>query len=119
VIPVFLVGVAVIADSKGAHGLAGNALLLALPFAAVGALVAFGDYLEVRGRAVSAARSLLSATIVVLLVLSCAIRSNSTHGVPALAVSTAVLVAVLYALKALLVAIPHARRLADFWPAKP
>jgi len=118
-IPVFLVCVAVVADSRGSHSLAANALLLALPFAAVGALVAFGDYLEVRGRDVSAARPALSATIVVLLVLSCAIRSNTTHGVPELAVSAAVLVVGLYCLKALLVAAPHARRLADLWPAKP
>ena len=53
-----------------------DALLAALPFAAVAALVTFGDYIDSRER-LGRAQSLCSAAIVVLLVISCAVRNNA------------------------------------------
>src|SRR5580765_6933986 len=84
VLPVLLVAVAAISDSAGDHGLARNALLFALPFAAVAALVRFGGFLDSRER-FSGLQALCSGLIVALLVLSCAVRSNAVDGVPPLA----------------------------------
>lgn len=118
VLPALLVGAALIADSAGDHGLARNALLLALPFASVAALVGFGGFLDAHAR-FSGIQALCSGAIVALLVLSCAVRSNAVHGVPPLAVSSLVAVVGLFALKALLAAVPHWRRLGSVSPAKP
>src|SRR5215472_8605988 len=117
-LPVLLVTIAVIADSAGDHGLARNTLLLALPFAAVAALVRFGGFLDSRER-FSGIQALCSAVIVALLVLSCAVRSSAVHGVPPLAVSSLVAVAALFALKGALSVMPHWRRLGSLSPAKP
>ena len=118
-LPALLVAVAAIADAEGAHALAFDALLIAVPFAAVAALGRFGDYLDSRSDAVVALQSLLWGVSVVLLVLSCAIRSHALHGVPPLAVSSAVACLGIYALKAAVAAAPYARRLAALRPAKP
>ncbi len=118
VLPALLVAVAAIADSAGDHGLAGTALLFALPFAAVGAIVRFGGFVDSRER-FSGIQALCSGAIVALLVLSCAARSSAVHGVPPLAVSSLVAVVGLFALKGLLAAVPHWRRLGSFSPAKP
>jgi Na+/proline symporter len=117
-LPIGLVAVAAIADSVDDHGLARNALLLALPFSAVAALVGFGGFLDSRER-FAGIQALCSGTIVALLVLSCAIRSNAVHGVPPLAVSSLVAVVCLFALKGALAAAPHWRRLDSLSPAKP
>ena len=58
-LPVLLVVIAAFADARGAHGLAFNALLGAIPFAAVSALTGFGEYLEHREDAVSGLQALL------------------------------------------------------------
>ena len=92
-----------IADSAGAHGLARDALLAALPFASVAALVVFGDYVD-SPRALRRAAGALLGAIVALLVLSCALRSSAVHGVPPLAVSSLLAVVALFALKAALAA---------------
>jgi hypothetical protein len=118
VLPALLVGIAVIADSAGAHGLARNALLFALPFASVAALVGFGGFLDSRER-FSGIQALCSGAIVALLVLSCAVRSNAVHGVPPLAVSSLLAVTGLFALKGALSVVPHWRRLDRLSPAKP
>ncbi len=118
-LPALLVGLAVVADAQGAHGLARNALLGAVPFAAVAALVSFGDYLDSRGEGVNALRTFLSGGVVALLVLSCAVRSSAVHGVPPLAFSSLVAALGLLAIRGALVAAPYARRLAEIWPAKP
>jgi hypothetical protein len=118
VLPALLVAVAAIADSAGDHGLARNALLFALPFAAVAALVRFGGFLDSRER-FSGIQALCSGAIVVLLVLSCAVRASAIEGVPPLAVSSLVAVVGLFVLKGLLAAVPHWRRLGSFSPAKP
>jgi hypothetical protein len=118
VLPAVLVAVAALADSQGDHGLARNVLLIALPFAAVAALVRFGGLLDSRER-FSGLQALCSGAIVALLVLSCAVRSNAVGGVPPLAVSSLTAVVGLFALKGLLAVAPHWRRLASFSPAKP
>jgi hypothetical protein len=117
-LPALLVAVAAIADSAGDHGLARNALLFAVPFAAVAALVRFGGFLDSRER-FSGIQALCSGAIVVLLVLSCAVRASAVQGVPPLAVSSLVAVVGLFVLKGLLAAVPHRRRLGSFSPAKP
>ena len=113
-----LVAVALAADSVGGHGLARNALLFALPFAAVAALVAFGTFLDSRER-FAGLHALCSGLIVVLLVLSCAVRSSAVHGVPPLAASSLMAVVGLFALKGALAAVPYWRRLGGLSPAKP
>jgi len=118
ILPGLLVVSAAIADAAGAHDLARNALLAALPFAAVAALVCFGDYLEGRER-FSGLQALCSWLIVGLLVLSCAVRSSAPHGVPALAVSSLVGILALLALKGVLATAPRWRRLGSLSPAKP
>lgn len=118
VLPVLLVAVAMIADSAGDHGLARNALLFALPFAAVAALVRFGGFLD-SWEPFPGIQALCSFAIVALLVLSCAVRSNAVHGVPPLAVSSLMAVVCLFALKAVLSVAPHWRRLGGLSPAKP
>lgn len=117
-LPALFVAAAVLAQLDGADGLARNALLAALPFASVAALVAFGDYIDSRER-LDGLQALCSAVIVVLLVLSCAVRSSASHGVPPAAVSSLIGVVALVALKAGLAAMPFLRRLGEFLPAKP
>jgi len=54
-----LVVAAAFADARGAHGLAFDALLAAIPFAAGSALAGFGDYLEQREDSVGGLQALL------------------------------------------------------------
>ena len=93
-------------------------VLGALPFAAVAALVAFGDYLDSR-EGTSGLQALCSGAIVCLLVLSCAVRSGSAHGAPPLAISSLVAVLGLIARKLAVGVAPYARRLGGLSPAKP
>jgi hypothetical protein len=116
---VLLVVAAQAADWQGAHGLARTFLLAALPFAAVGALVDFGDFVDARSEGHPGLQALCSGTIVAFLVLSCSVRSNAVHGVPPLGASSLAAVLVLFAVKGLLVATPLARRLGGLSPAKP
>ena len=116
--PPLLVAVAAIADSAGDHGLARDALLVALPFAAVAALV------RVR-RLPRLARAVLRDPGALLRrdrrAAGALVRrpSSAVHGVPPLAVSSLVAVVGLFALKGLPRAAPHWRRLGSFSPAKP
>jgi hypothetical protein len=114
-----LVLLAAVADSYGSHALALDALLGAVPFAAVAALASFGEYLDTRDDAVIALQSLLWGVAVVLLVLSCAMRSTSINGVPPLAISSLVACLVVFAIKTVLAIVPYALRLTDLRPAKP
>jgi hypothetical protein len=114
-----LVAVAGLADSQGAHSLALDALLLAVPFASVAALTSFAEYLDARSNAVAALHALLWGVAVVLLVLSCAVRRHALHGVPPLAVSTVVACLGIFAVKATMVAAPYLRRVDELRPAKP
>jgi hypothetical protein len=112
---------AVIADSHGSHGLAFDALLAAVPFAAVSAIVTFGEHLERRDDAVLALQSLLWACVLVLLVMSCAARSPATHTqtLPTLGWSSLVACVGVFALKVCLGAAPFVRRLALVRAVKP
>jgi hypothetical protein len=116
---VVLVALAAFADSRGSHGLALNVLLGAVPFAAVAAITAFGRYLDAREDAVAALQALLWGLVVVLLVVSCSVRSAALHGVPPLGVSTVVACLGIFAIKLALVGAPYVRRLAELLPAKP
>jgi hypothetical protein len=119
VLPAILVLLAALADSYGSHALARDALLGAVPFAAVAALASFGDYLDRLDDGLLGFQSLLWAVAVVLLVLSCAMRSDSTHGVPPLAVSSLVACLIVFAVKTALASAPYVRRLTELRPAKP
>jgi hypothetical protein len=114
-----LVLLAAVADSYGAHAYARDALLAAVPFAAVAALASFGDCLDRRDDAVLALQSVLWGVAVALLVLSCAMRSASISGVPPLAISSLIACLVVFALKTVLAVAPYALRLTDLRPAKP
>src|SRR5581483_5365524 len=119
VLPALLVAAAAAADAHGAHGLALDALLAAVPFAAVAGLAAFGGYLDRRDDPVVALQALLWAVALVLLLVSCEVRSSAIHGVPPLAVSSLVACLGVFAIKAVVAAAPYARRLAALRPAKP
>jgi cyanate permease len=117
--PGLLVAAAALADSRGRHGLALDALLTAVPFAAVAAIAAFGGYLDRRDDAVVALQALLWAVALVLLIVSCEVRSNAIHGVPRLAISSLVACLGVFAIKAAVAVAPHVRRLGELRPAKP
>jgi hypothetical protein len=119
VLPALLVVAAALADARGAHGLAFDALLGAVAFSAVAALASFGEYLDRREDAAAGLQALLWACVVCLVVVSCAVRSGAVHGVPPLAVSTVAGCLAVFALKAVVAAAPHARRLVQLRPAKP
>ena len=117
-LPALLAIAAAIADARGAYGLAFDALLGAIPFAAVAALVGFGEYLERRDEALQGLQAFLWALVLGLLVLSCAARSpaTQTHSLPALGASALVGCLAMLAVKVGGAAAPHMRRLT---PAKP
>jgi hypothetical protein len=119
VLPALLVAVAAFADGRGAHALALDALLGAVPFVAVCALAGFGAYLDRRDDPVVALQGLLWAACLVLLLLSCEVRSNALHGAPPLAVSSLVACLGIFAIKASLSAAPYVWRLMALRPAKP
>jgi hypothetical protein len=113
-LPALLVLLAAFADARGAHGLAFNALLGAIPFAAVSALVGFGEYLEHREDSVAGLQALLWTLAVGLLVLSCAARSpaSATHVLPPLGASALVGCLAVLAIKACVAIAPQLRRVA-------
>jgi hypothetical protein len=115
-----LVVTAALADARGAHGLAFDALLGAIPFAAVSALAGFGDYLERREDAVGGLQALLWTLALTLLVISCAARSpeTQTHALPPLGASALVGCLAVFAIKVCVSAVPYLRRVA-FTTAKP
>ena len=61
VLPGLLALAAFYADGRGSHGLAFDALLGAIPFAAVSALETFGTFLDARDDAVAGVQALLWA----------------------------------------------------------
>jgi hypothetical protein len=111
--------VAAVADSRGAHGLAFDALIAAVPFTAVAGLGAFDNYLGDRDRPFVGLHPLLWMLALTLLVLSCAARSPATqmHTLPPLGASALAALLVVYAVKVLLAILPHARL--ALRPAKP
>ena len=121
VLPGLLALAAAYADGRGSHGLAVDALLCAIPFAAVAALEAFGAFLEKREDAVLGVQAVLWAVALALLVLSSAARSSSaqTDSLPTLGSSALVAALVVLSAKVCLAAAPFVRRLALVRPAKP
>ena len=107
-----LVLVAAYADARGAHGLAFDALLGAIPFAAVSALVGFGDYLEGRDDVIRGLQALLWALALALLVVSCAARSPDaqTHALPPLGASALAACVGVLVIKLCVSLVPYLRR---------
>jgi uncharacterized membrane protein HdeD (DUF308 family) len=120
VLPGILAIVAAFADARGAHGLAFDLLLAAIPFTAVAALVSFGTYLEDRSSSLIGLQALLWTLALTLLVLSCAARSpaTSTDTLPPLGWSALIGCLGVFAIKIAVAAAPQLRRLA-YHPAKP
>jgi hypothetical protein len=120
-LPGLLAVAAAYADWRGSHGLAFDALLAAVPFAAVAALESFGAYLDDRADSVLGLQALLWAFAVALLVLSCAARSpaSETGTLPPLGWSALVACLAVFAIKACVASAPYLRRLALVRPAKP
>ena len=118
-LPALLVLLAAYADGRGSHGIAFDALLVAVPFASLSALGGFAAYLEDPDDAVVAFQALLWGLVVGLLVLACAVRSSALEGVPPLATTCVVACLFLFAVKLVLAAAPYARRLAELRVAKP
>jgi hypothetical protein len=120
VLPVLLTIVAAVLDGHGSHGLARDALLAAVPFAAVAALLSFGEYIESREDAVIGLQALLWGAATTLLVVSCAARSPeaATNALPPLGRSALVGCLGVFAVKATVAAVQQARRLV-LRPAKP
>jgi len=121
VLPVLLAIAAAFADSRGSHGLAFDALLGAIPLAAVAALETFSAYLDDRADGVRGLQALLWTLALGLLVLSCAARSpaTETHALPALGWSALVACLGVFGIKACVATLPVLRRVALAQPAKP
>ncbi len=120
-LPALLAVLAATADGHGAHGLAFDALLAAIPFAAVSALEVFGGYLEDRADTVGGLQALLWTLALGLLVLSCAARSPATQAgtMPPLGWSALVACLGVFAIKISVAAVPFVRRLTVPRTAKP
>jgi hypothetical protein len=113
-LPGILALAAAYADSRGAHGLAFDALLGAIPFSAVSGLESFGAYLDDRADTLVGLQALLWTLALALLVLSCAARSpaGETHALPPLGASALVAALAVFAIKTCVAVGPHVRRLA-------
>lgn len=120
-LPAILALAAALADGRGSHGLAFDALIAAIPLTAVAALECFGAYLDDRADGLRGFQSLLWAFALALLVLSCAARSPATEAqtLPALGWSALVAALAVFALKGCVSLAPQLRRLALAQPAKP
>ena len=120
-LPALLTVLAAYADGRGSHGLAFDALIGAIPFAAVSALVAFGAYLDDRADVLAGLQALLWSLALGLLVLSCAARSPAaqTNSLPTLGRSALIACLGVFTIKACVGLAPHARRLALVRAAKP
>ncbi len=120
-LPALLALAAAFADSRGSHGLAFDALLGAIPLAAVATLETFSGYLDDRNDSIRGLQALLWTLALGLLVLSCAARSpaTETQALPALGWSALVACLGVFAIKACVATLPVLRRLALAQPAKP
>jgi hypothetical protein len=120
-LPGLLAIAAAYADGRGSHGLAFDALLGAIPFAAVSALEAFGAFLDSRDDAVLGVQAVLWTVALAMLVLSSAARSpaTSTDTLPTLGSSALVAALIVFAVKSCLTVGPYLWRTALVRPAKP
>ena len=118
-LPALLAVAAAVADSRGAHGLAFDALVAAVPFTAVAALGAFDVYLGEHSLPLAGLQALLWVLALTMLVLSCAARSPATqmHTLPPLGASALAALLGVYAVKVLVALAPYARQ--ALTPAKP
>jgi hypothetical protein len=118
-LPALLAVVAAVADSRGAYGLAANALIAAVPCTAVAALLAFGEFLEDRAQPLAGVQCVLWAFGLAMVILSCAARSPAveTHTLPALASSALTACLLVFAAKIVVALAPYARL--ALRPAKP
>jgi hypothetical protein len=121
ILPVLLAIAAAYADGRGSHGLAFDALIAAIPFAAVASLEAFGAFLDSLDDAVLGVQAILWGLALAMLVLSSAARSPATAAgtLPTLGSSALVAALAVFGVKACLAAGPFVRRLAFVRPAKP
>jgi len=119
-LPVALAILAGILDGYGSHSLARDALLAAVPFAAVAGLVSFGEYLEARADSILGLQALLWGLATALLVVSCAARApeTQTNALPPLGRSALIACLAVFAVKSLVSAVHYGRR-AAYQPAKP
>ena len=108
------------ADLRGGHSLAFDALIAAVPFTAVAALTAFDAYLTEDREEFAGLQALLWTVALALMVVSCAARSPVTqsHTLPPLGWSALVGCLAVFAVKAVVAVVPQARRL-PLRPAKP
>jgi hypothetical protein len=108
------------ADSRGSHGLAFDALIAAVPFAAVAGLTSFGRYLERREDGLLLAQALLWTLALAFLLLSCAVRSPATevHALPPLAWTALMGSLGVFGMKGVLAAWPYLGS-STLRPAKP
>jgi hypothetical protein len=121
VLPGLLALAAAYADSRGSHSLAFDALLCAIPLAAVAALEAFGRFLDDRRDTLHGVQAVLWAVAVALLVLSSAARSSASdaHTLPALGASALAAAIAVFLLKSCVAVVPYVRRAPFARPAKP
>ena len=104
-LPLALVVAAAIADGRGAHEAAFYLLVAAVPAAAISALSAFGELVELPGRArgevAARANALLSALALVSVLVGAAARGQATEGVPPVGTSALVACLALFVAQAL------------------
>ena len=104
-LPVALVLAAAVADGRGAHEAAFYLLVAAVPAAAISALSAFGELVELpgraRGQAAARANALLSVLALVSVLVGAAARGQATEGVPPVATSALVACLALFVAQAL------------------
>ena len=117
--PALLVLLAAYADWRSSHGIAFDLLLVAVPAACVAALAAFERFLDDRVDPAVTLQAGGWALVVVLLTLSCAVRSTAVHALPPLAYSTVAVCLVIFAVQAGVVVVPFVRRLVALRLAKP
>ena len=118
-LPALLVAVAAYADARGFHRIAFDALLVALPCACVAGLAAFARFLDARADPVVAFQALGWAIVVLLVTVSCAVRSSAYDGLPPIAITAVFACLAVFALQLTVVVAPLVRRLVLLRLAKP
>lgn len=110
--PIGLVLLAGLADAVGAHSLAFYALVVAVPAAAVAALVALDAALDPNEGARLIGRAWLQGVVLVLILTSAAVRApaRGDSSVPRLAVTALVVCLAVFACQAVFVLLPRVQR---------
>jgi hypothetical protein len=111
-LPPVLAAAAVLADGRGAHGLAFYLLVAAVPAAGAAALAYFGDLVELPGGAEGETRArahaALSAVALALILVAASVRApvRLEGGVPGLGVSAVVASLFLYGMQIVVAGFP-------------